>query len=284
MAVPMIKQAILLCLAFAAPVSAQTTGQTSGPSLTLADRVKSSTLSRDALLARPDAVEVTIARDPVYGGRAMSYRAIPAAALLQELAVGADDFVQARATDDFSVSIPARLLTAAAGSDVEAFVAIETAAAPWPPLPGANKKGSAGPFTIVWRMTTPGSVSGEYWAYHLAALTIVDSPYKRWPQLAVGADVPAVDPVRQGLDRYVAVCMACHRFDGAGDGTMGPDLARPLNPAEWFQPDALRKFIRDPKSVRDWPDAKMAAADPESLPDADIDAIVAWLTYKARRK
>jgi len=33
--------------------------------------------------------------------------------------------------------------------------------------------------------------------------------------------------------------------------------------------------------VRDWPDAKMAAADPETLSDDDIDAIVAWFTYKA---
>src|SRR5471032_411611 len=97
MAAPMIKQSILLCLAFAAPaVHAQT--------LTLADRATSSTLSRDALLARPDAVEVTIARDPVYAGRAMNYRAVPAAALLKGLAIGADDYVQARATDDFSVS------------------------------------------------------------------------------------------------------------------------------------------------------------------------------------
>ena len=277
MVLPMIKQSILLCLAFAAPVAhAQT--------LTLADRATSSALSRDALLARPDAVEVTIARDPVYGGRTMIYRAVPASLLLKGLAIGDDDFVQARATDDFSVSIPARLLTAPAGGDVEAYVAIETATAPWPPLPGANKKGSAGPFTILWRMKNPASVSGEYWAYHLAALTIVDSPYKRWPVLAVGAEVPAADPIRHGLDRFVAVCMACHRFDGAGEGTMGPDLAKPLNPVEWFQPAVLKKFIRNPKSVRDWPDAKMAASDPESLPDADIDAIVAWLTYKARKK
>ena len=273
----MLKQSILLCLAFAAPVAhAQT--------LTLADRAKSSTLTRDALLGRPDAVEVTIARDPVYGGRTMDYRAVPAAALLKGLAVGAGDYVQARATDDFSVSIPARLLTAPAGSDVEAFVAIETQARPWPALAGANKKGSAGPFTLIWRTKTPASVSGEYWTYHLAALTVGDSPYERWPVLAVGAEVPAADPIRHGLDRFVAACMACHRFDGAGEGTMGPDLARPLNPVEWFQPAALKKFIRDPKSVRDWPEAKMAASDAESLPDGDIDAIVAWLTYKARKR
>jgi mono/diheme cytochrome c family protein len=263
----------LLGLALAASAQGQT--------LTLADRAKKTALSRDALLARPDAQDVTIGRDPVYG-RTMTYRAVPAAALLKELAVGADDYVQARATDDFSVSIPARLLAAPPGGPVEAFVAIETADAPWPTLPGAAKKGSAGPFYIVWRASTPAGLSGEYWAYHLAALTVGDSPFARWPQLQVAAEVPATNPVRHGLDRFVAVCMACHRFDGAGEGTMGPDLARPLNPVDWFQPAALRKFIRDPKSVRDWPDAKMPASSPESLSDGDIDAIVAWLQYKAR--
>jgi mono/diheme cytochrome c family protein len=275
MAVRMIKQSILLCLAFAAPVHAQT--------LTLADRAKTSTISRDALLARSNTREVAIARDPVYG-RAMVYRAVPVAQLLKGLAVGADDYVQARATDDFSVSIPVRLLMAPPGGAVEAFVAVENPAAPWPALPGAGKKGTAGPFYIVWRAVNPAEISSEYWAYHLAGLTVGDSPYARWPQLGVGADVPAADPVRRGLDRFVAVCMACHRFDGAGEGTMGPDLARPLNPVEWFQPAALKKYIRNPKSVRDWPDAKMNAFDPETLSDADIDAIVAWFTYKVPKR
>ena len=271
----MIKQSIFFCLAAlacAVPAEAQT--------LTLADRVKSSTLSRDELLALPDAREITIAHDPVYG-RAMTYRAIPAAALLKGLAVGADDYVAARATDDFSVSIPARLLMAPAGSDVEAFVAIEPAAAPWPAMPGTDK-GTAGPFYVVWQAKTPASLSGEYWSYHLAALTAGDSPAERWPQLGVGAD--AAEPVRRGLDRFVAVCMACHRFDGAGDGTQGPDLAKPMNVVDWFQPAALRKFIRDPKSVRTWPEAKMGAISADSLPDADLEAIVDWLAYKARKR
>ena len=182
--------------------------------------------------------------------------------------------MQAKATDDFSVSIPARLLG-------EAYIAIEPAGAPWPRLPGVDK-GTAGPFYIIWRAANPADISSEYWSYHLAALTITDSPAKRWPQLGVAAG--ASDQVRHGLERFVSVCMACHRFDGAGEGTMGPDLGRPMNPAAWFQPAALKKFIRNPKSVRDWPDAKMPALSPEALSDADIDAIVAWLEYKLPKR
>ena len=126
------------------------------------------------------------------------------------------------------------------------------------------------------------AVSSEYWAYQLAALSIVDSPAKRWPQLAVGADVPPSSPVRRGLDRFVEVCLACHRFRGAGEGTQGPDLGQPMNPADYFQPGILKKLLRDPESVRSWPERKMPAFTPEMLADSDIEAIDAWLAYKAR--
>ena len=157
----------------------------------------------------------------------MSYRAVPVAALLKGLAVGADDYVQARATDDFSVSIPARLLTAPPGGTVEAFVAIETGAPPWPALPGTAKTGTAGPFYIVWRAADPAELSSEYWAYHLAGLTVGDSPYARWPQLGVGVEVPAADPVRRGLDRFVAVCMALPPLRRGGRRHDGPCSTSP---------------------------------------------------------
>jgi mono/diheme cytochrome c family protein len=78
--------------------------------------------------------------------------------------------------------------------------------------------------------------------------------------------------------------MACHRFAGEGEGTQGPDLARPMNPVDYFQPKALRKFLRDPRSVRAWAEQKMPAFDEKSLPDSEIDAIVAWLAYKAGKR
>jgi hypothetical protein len=57
---------------------------------------------------------------------------ISMADLLRDLKAGSDDYAQARAVDDFSVAIPAALLKE------DAFLAIETAAAPWPKLPGAG--------------------------------------------------------------------------------------------------------------------------------------------------
>lgn len=244
-------------------------------SLEIADRGTTKMFTASQLLA-DKAVRSLMIADPVYK-RNMTYRVIAMADLLRDLEVGNDDYVQARAVDNFSVAIPAALLKA------DAFLAIEAATAPWPKLPGGSNT-TAGPFYIVWQRRPGIELSSEYWAYHLAALTVTDSPAKRWPGLAVSAEVPATDPIHRGLDRFVAVCMACHRFAGAGEGTQGPDLARPMNPIDYFQPAALRKLLRDPKSVRDWPEQKMPAFSEESLSDADIDAIMAWLAYKAPKR
>jgi mono/diheme cytochrome c family protein len=243
-------------------------------SLDVTDRATSKTFTAAQLLADKAARDIEIA-DPVYK-RTMTYRVIAMVDLLRNLNAGSDDYVQARAVDDFSVAIPTALLKE------DAFLAIETAATLWPKLPAGTT--SAGPFYIVWQRRSAAGISSEYWVYHLASLTITDSPAKRWPGLAVGADVPAADPARRGLDRFVAVCMACHRFAGEGEGTQGPDLARPMNPVDYFQPAALRKFLRDPRSVRAWAEEKMPAFGEESLPDSDIDAIVAWLAYKAGKR
>lgn len=251
------------------------------PSLTIADKGTSRTVSRTEFLADRRLQNVAIAYDPVYR-RPMTYRGIAVSELLKGYRIGDDDYVQARAYDNFSVSIPAGLLTSTSPSSAEAFLAVEDPAMPWPAIPGTSK-GSAGPFYIVWRGGTRSEISSEYWAYHLAALTVADSPFKRWPGLAVAAEVPATDAIRRGLDRFVAVCMACHRFNGEGEGEQGPDLARPMNPVDYFQPTVLKKYLRNPSSVRTWPGQKMPAFDEDNLSDSDIDAIVAWLTYKARQ-
>jgi mono/diheme cytochrome c family protein len=252
------------------------------PTLTVAGRDATRTYTLKALLATADVRSVTVA-DPVYR-RTMTYRAIPLATLLKTTGIGTDDHVQARATDNFSVGIPGRLAASADPAQVEAFLAIEDPAAPWPPIPGKQDKASAGPFYIIWRRAPSVQVSPEYWAYRLAALAVTDNPMKRWPGLAVGPEVAMGDRIRTGLDRFVAVCMACHRFNGEGEGGQGPDLGRPMNVTDYFQIPALKKLIRNPASVRQWPEQKMPGFDQAALSDSDLDAIVDWLAYKAKQR
>jgi mono/diheme cytochrome c family protein len=239
------------------------------------------TYTQRELLAHPAIRDVTLS-DPVYR-RTMTYRAIAMVELLKGIGPGADDYVQARAIDDFSVSIPGSFFAAAAAPEVEAFLAVEDPMAPWPPIPGKPGE-SAGPFYVVWRLAPKASISSEFWAYRLAALTVTDSPARRWPVLAVGPEVPAGSPIRTGLDRFVEVCMACHRFDGAGEGEQGPDLGRPMVVTQYFQIPALKKLVRDPASVRQLPGQKMPGFDRSRLSDSDLDAIVDWLQYKAGQR
>ncbi len=225
--------------------------------LTLEDGPNRVALDTEALLARPDAAVVEVPADVGYRGAPRRYRAVPLAALLTALPAppppgGA---LEAVATDGFVAQIPLALATQAAPGAARAWVAVEPADAPWPPLPG--KPGSAGPFYLVWERPEASRVSSEYWPYQLAALRYAHAPAARWPQIAADPSLPADHPARLGQEVFAATCLACHRMDGGGAAETGPDLNRPMNPTEYFQPAALRRYLRDPASVRSWPEQKM---------------------------
>ena len=247
---------------------------------TVVGRLGTTAFTLAELRSHAKAAEFKVADDPVFH-RAMTYRGVPVADLLAEAGVEPDDYIQARALDNFSVAIPARLLIRGG-----AVLALDDPAQPWPLIEKGGEKYSAGPYYLVWPKPLPSgnTASSEFWAYRLAALEAVESPLKRWPQLRVGDEQPPGSPVRIGLSRFTTTCLACHKFDGAGEATQGPDLGRPMNPVDYFRPSALRKLLRDPDSVRSWPGRQMPAFTPEMLSDSDIDAILAWLAYKAERR
>ncbi|HDR9075444.1 TPA: cytochrome c [Burkholderia vietnamiensis] len=265
---------LLLACAFATHASAQSTLEldTGG-----APRV----LTRDALLARADATELHVPHDIAYG-RPMTFRAVPFAALLGDAPLPADGVLETRAADGFAAQLPLDLVRRRAPAGAVAWLAIEDPARPWPKLPG--KPVSAGPFYLVWSGPDAAAVRGEQWPYQIVRITIQSSPLARWPSLAVDPALPANAPARAGQRLFVTLCLACHRIDGAGSSQAGPDLNAPMNPVDYFQPAALRRYIRDPASVRDWPGRAMPAFPPEQLSDRELDQIVAYLTYVARRK
>ncbi|MBN3840020.1 cytochrome c [Burkholderia sp. Ac-20349] len=233
-----------------------------------------------ALLARPDAATIRVPRDIAYG-KPMTFRAVPFADLLGDT-LPADGVLETRAADGFAAQLPLELVRHRAPAGAVAWLAIEDPAHPWPKLPG--KAVSAGPFYLVWLGPKASSVRGEQWPYQIVRVTIESSPLARWPSLAVDAALPANDPARAGQHLFVTQCLACHRIDGAGSSHAGPDLNTPMNPVDYFQPAALRRYIRNPASVRDWPGRSMPAFPPDQLSDRELDQIVAYLAYMARRK
>jgi mono/diheme cytochrome c family protein len=242
---------------------------------------KTQSFSRAALLARPDAAEIHVPRDVAYG-TSTTYRAVPLADLLDGAALPADSVLEARATDGFAAQLPMDLVRNRDPATAVAWLAVEDPAQPWPKLPG--KPVGAGPFYLVWVGREAASVRSEQWPYQIAQLATQPSPSTRWPVLAVDPALPVTDPVRAGQSLFITQCLACHRLNHAGSADTGPDLNVPMNPVEYFQPAALRRYIRDPASVRDWPGRTMPAFPQDQLSDREIDLIVAYLAYMAQRK
>ena len=232
------------------------------------------------LLARPDAATIEIPADVSYK-RPMTYRAVPLLALLGDRRDPSLDTLEVRASDGFVSQIPMALVEKGANGGSVAWVAVEDAAAPWPPLPG--KDVSAGPFYVVWEHPERSNVGTELWPYQTVAITGAQSPAHRWPQMAVAATLLADDPARHGQAVFTTQCMPCHRMKGAGAADVGPDLGQPMNPTQYLTGEGLRALIRNPKAVRTWPQQQMPAFDQKALSDADLDAVVAYLGQMARQ-
>ena len=233
------------------------------------------------LLANPATRMLEIPNDPAYG-RSMRYQAVPLLELLHRLQGDNADTIEARASDGFVSQLPWKLVEHGASGGAVAWIAIEDPAHPWPNLP-ANSA-SAGPFYLVWEHPERSGVTSEQWPYALASLTGVSDPLRRWPQLSIVDSVPADDPSRRGQAVFLVQCLPCHRLYGAGEGDKGPDLGLPMAATAYLTQAGLKALLRNPAAVRNWPQRQMPSFDPDTLPDADIDAVIAYLTRIAEQQ
>lgn len=229
------------------------------------------------LLKHPDAQSVQIVDDVSYK-RNMTYRAVPLAVLLPGLTPEAH--LQAVALDGFAAELAAAPLLQTRGA--RAWLAVEDPAHPWPAL--ADGKPSAGPFYLVWTDPQAGHISPEQWPFQISTIKQLKTVAERFPALLPDPALAANDPVNQGFALFQKNCLACHRLNGAGDAQVGPDLNIPYNPTEYFGADFLKRYIRDPQSLRHWPQAKMPAFAASVLPDSELDLLVGYLKHMAGRK
>jgi mono/diheme cytochrome c family protein len=248
------------------------------PTLTVNADGRSHEYTAAALLARPDSVSLSVPYDTVYGSP-VSYRAVPLLALLGEIPQGRLDTLEALATDGFAAEIPLKLIVRGASGGAVAWLAVEDPAHPWPRLP--HRATSAGPFYLVWENPRLSDIGGEQWIFALASLSFVESPAVRWPQLALPAGHAADVPAQTGRESYFRLCLPCHQLNGGGAGVSGPDLGRPMNVTQYLTEVGLRSIIRDPRAVRTWPGQHMRGFDQTELPEADLDAVIAYLRAMA---
>jgi mono/diheme cytochrome c family protein len=270
---------LLALVVMAGSLVGQAPAYAEGPGLTLSVGGAPRTLTAAELLARPDATTLEVPADVAYG-QPMTYRAVPLLALLGKDLDPTIDTLEARATDGFVSQIPLALVQKGAKGGSVAWIAVEDPAAPWPKLP--DKSLGAGPFYLVWEQPERSGIGSEQWPYQLAALTGVESPAHRWPQLAVAAELPEDAPARRGQAVFTTQCMPCHRMKGGGAAEVGPDLGLPMSPTQYLTPQGLRALIRNPKAVRTWSQQQMPGFDAATLSDADLDALIAYLAYMAR--
>jgi len=246
----------------------------------LIDTGKPDTLTTEALLVMPGAATIQVPDDVAFH-RTMTYRAVPLRSLPGVRTLPADAELQITATDGFVTNLPAALVRGDSGHGATPWLAIEPHDKPWP---RTSKGTDIGPFYLVWINPGASGVMSEQWPYQINAISVVASRAAKWPQLAVDDSVPANSPIRRGQTLFATQCMVCHRMNGAGDASVGPDLNVPRNPTEYFQAWALRAYIRDPKSIREWSGMKMPGFDKANLSDPDLDAIIAYLGYMAQRR
>ncbi|KMY86457.1 Cytochrome c family protein [Candidatus Paraburkholderia calva] len=240
------------------------------------------TFTTEELLARPDAATIRVPDDVTFH-RTMMYRAVPLRALLDARHLPDDGELQITGTDGFVTHLPARLLfdDRAKPPRARAWLAIEPPGEPWLRVTGG---GDIGPFYVVWTDAAASDIKSEQWPYKVDAIRATQYAAARWPQIAVDREVPAESPVRRGQALFATQYMTCHRMNGAGDASMGPDLNLPHNPTEYFQPWVLARFIHDSRSIRAWPGMQMHDFDRSALSDRDIGDVIAYLGYMAKHK
>jgi mono/diheme cytochrome c family protein len=249
------------------------------PALTVTTGGNTVSYAPAALLALPAATTVTIPHDVAYQ-HDMSFHAVPIAAVLP--GVRADETIRFITRDGFVASLPAAALLAV-GDGAIAYLAIEATDAPWPPLK-AGDAATAGPFYLVWLRPERGAIVREQWPYQVVRIEAVAPLAKRYPMVLPAATVSARDPARRGFEVYLKNCSVCHTMNLGGDSTMGPDLNLPYSPTEYMRPDALRRLIRDPQSLRKWPDARMPAFGAMVISDRELTDLTAYLRHMADRK
>jgi len=233
-----------------------------------------------ALLAHPAATTITVPADVAYK-RPMTYRAVPVAALLG--GIPREDSVKFVAGDGFAATIAAAPLLASADDAARAYLAIEPPAPAWPALK-AGSPATAGPFYVVWLRPEKGRIVPEQWPFQVVRIEGVVPLAVRFPALLPAAGVDPADPIRRGLVVFTTNCIVCHTFNLAGDAMVGPDLNVPHNPTEYLREEYLRRLVRNPASVRYWKEQKMPGFDAAAISDRELDELLAYFYYMAKRK
>ena len=260
-------------------VIASMTAQAAEGTLTIVADKQRLVFSQSQLLSRPDIQTISVA-DSVYKQQFTRFKAIPMAHLFTELAIPEFAVVQCNGADGFSAILEKTRLLSPDPKASKAYLAIEDPKSPWPDLVG--KTTSAGPFYLVWTDPRASAIGREEWPFQVVSLIILSNPRTVFPNIYPADD--AAPNVQNGFKSFLKNCFACHKMNGNGAGSIGPDLNFPMNPTEYLDETALAALIRRPASVRTWPGMVMPGFSEAAIPDAERADLIAYLRYMSKTK
>ncbi len=271
--------------------------------------------SQSRLLSRSDVEMISVAGS-AYERRFTRFKAIPIGNLFRGLPIPELAVVQCNSTDGFSAILDKTRLLGTDPKVSKAYLAIEDPKSPWPDLAGktasagpfylvwvnpkaskaylaiedpkspwpdlAGKTASAGPFYLVWINPEASAIGPEEWPYQIASFHVLSDLHGVFPKIYPAVD--AAESVQNGFKSFRKNCLTCHKINGEGAASIGPDLNLPMNPTEYFQANGLVALIRDPASVRTWARRTMRGFSAAVIPDAELSDLIAYLRHMSFRK
>ncbi|PWY56476.1 cytochrome c, class I [Legionella qingyii] len=260
--------------------TAYTSSESSYSALQIASPNKSFTLTKSELLTHPDLTQVTINNDRAYPNRVMHHKAIPLCKLLAPFHIGQQDIIEFIAKDNFHVYVPSHKIMDCSKNSSIAMLAIEPISK-WPIID--NHTGlTAGPYEIIWLYPERSYISNEYWAWSVITIKIsreLNYQHVLAPPKTTNASIA------NGYKIYISHCEGCHMINHVGKSDIGPDLNCPKNPLNYYPNiTQLKKFIRDPESVRILPQGRMSGSDKQFLSDNDLDDLIKFFAYMNTKK
>lgn len=243
----------------------------------------SKSISREQLLASPQLRTLVVKQDPAYEGRSMTYQAVPLSEIFKDVSVSSDSTLLFSCLDGFSAPIDAAKVLNTDNKGSKAYLAVESAASPWPPLK-SGQTASAGPFYLIWENPERSQVSREEWPFQLSGFVVKPPLEVQFPLIQPDPHLPPKSVIRRGYKVFTQNCFTCHTMNGQGTSQMGPDLNIPFNPTEYFRTGFLETQIRNSQNLKKWPQGKMPPFDKTVLSDADLKAVIEYLRHMSKRK
>jgi mono/diheme cytochrome c family protein len=264
------------------------------PELTLKTPEKTLVVKRSQLLSKKksagtleglggELTTLVVENDPAYGGKTRSYQAVPVYSLFKWVKIREGEVLLYRCLDGFSAAMASDRLLNQAPDKAIAYLAIEPAKK-WPQLAGKTVEQTAGPFYLIWKNPQLSQINREEWPYQVTGFEVKKSLPESYPEIFPDAKMNETTAVGKGFKVFTQVCFNCHTMNLQGESRLGPDLNFPMNPIEYYKDGILKAFVRNPKSVRDWPTSVMPPIPKEVVSDAELEQLEEYLRHMSGRK